>query len=436
MSKTTSIGGKTYYPSESEGVLSSHTLANFIPKAWHLTKVEAGNQVVSDRKELISFEYEEINHDPYLKNKNSIARSLESCSSIQYGEYLAPSTSAGVLPKTEFYSVYEELKSQKLKKITFRDGNVEFTHRNESHPETNGAILDSIVINGSIGIKSYKLEYDTIVEGTRLWLTSVNERFSDKVNVYELDYNNKSALNSFGERSDNWGYNNSLTSTYCGSVADKNAIQYGLLNKIKYPTGGEKEFVFEHNTITYQGENTLSDDEYVAMNPDNRDIVPIFLQFNSDLHNSLSWNYSTVTFEVPESQVISYKIRNINVSINNGNNTDEQTILDNTAIKILGPSGTESTINFKRDNGSIYLEAGVHTAYLGYFDIESALTFRLDLCMAERKPTLLKYIYGGGVRIKEILFNEHLNADLPMKSLIQHPVIITHTDQLMVNYQA
>jgi len=412
MSKITSIGAKKYYASGSEGVFNSYTTENFIPKAWHLSKIEASNQ-----KELIFFEYEEINHESYLKDVNYLSRSIDGYTLQEYRELLTPSTSAGVLPKTEYSFVYEELKSQKLKKIIFKEGNIEFIHRTELHPETNGVILGSIVINNSSNseIKSYELEYDTIVEENRLWLMSVNERFGNKVNVYELEYNEKSLLSSFNDWSDNWGYNTFLRGTGCGAVASTSAIQYGLLNKIKYPTGGEKEFIFEHNTITYQGENTLTDDEYAVMNPDNRDIAPIRLQFNNDLHNSLSVNYSTLTFEIAESQQIDYDIRNLNVS-NNGSNTDVQTILDNIAIKLLGPTGIESTINFNRDNGSIFLEAGVYSAYLAdlaYFDMNPTLTFDLDFCMAERKNTLLRYINGGGVRIKEILFNEHLNADSP-----------------------
>lgn len=127
-------------------------------------------------------------------------------------------------------------------------------------------ILNYITIyNSSQPIKSYNLKYDysNISSGDpqynaneRLFLMSILQGDGGK---YNFEYYNKQLLPPYlAEKTDHWGfYNNRLAqynrdNYYSSREPDAEAMKYGSLKKIIYPTGGSTEFEFEANQYSSQ----------------------------------------------------------------------------------------------------------------------------------------------------------------------------------------
>lgn len=121
------------------------------------------------------------------------------------------------------------------------------------------------IYNNSQLIKNYTLNYDysNISSGDpqynandRLFLMSVVQNDGEK---YNFEYYNKQLLPPYlAEKTDHWGfYNNKLAqynrdNYFSSREPDAEAMKYGILKKIIYPTGGNTEFEFEANQYSSQ----------------------------------------------------------------------------------------------------------------------------------------------------------------------------------------
>lgn len=384
---------------------SSQTSVN----AWYLSKVETSND-----EELVNFTYINVDEEytnSILRIAHNVTNSPTDFNKLIKNKY----NSSNMQPKKSVVHNVTQATTKKLSSIVFRDDtSIHFNLSTATHPETAGKYLESITIYQKntlpqIDNKTFAFEYDTTVENQRLWLTKVTESTPNPnapVNEYILEYNDKANLPAFDSESDDWGYrkNNYDAPIGCNLASfDKDAIKKGLLNRIIYPNGGVKEFVFEHNTISYNGGNALTSDEYLVLNPENWLPQNLNITFNSITNN-------TIPFTIQRDQNVVYN--QINVTINDygsGGNTEED-ILFNSAIKITN-LGDSSVINIRLNQLDSHF-----TLVQGDYEVELIPTLFLgvklitEICLAYKDfedQNAEKFIYGGGVRIKEVLFKDN-----------------------------
>jgi len=413
-SEAESVTGTLKFGNALGEILSNKIIKNV--SAWHLSKVETSNE-----QELVSFEY--TAHDSeYISSISRVHREIID-SPIIWSDMILNSYNVSVIPPKKEYT-YNLMRgeSQKLSKIIFQDNiSIDFTSRTDLHPETKGVVLETISIKNPSGQenKSYKLNYETTsksfsggVEKKRLWLKTVEEIANSKTNQYILEYNDKEELSFFDGARDDWGYNLKFNSLVCGlTKPDKNAIQKGLLKNITYPTGGVKEFIFENNTISYHGGATLTDDEYREMNPDNWESEYLSMVFDSNTDNAGQGSLTKYSFTITQEHEVRYKKNSVSVSFS----TDPEPIdplLFNTAIKITGVN-SENTVRLSDDETSFTLSPGTYDVRLYSFSNTARILANLCIGYKTYNTNILRYVYGGGVRIKESRFKENPDAVNP-----------------------
>ena len=122
--------------------------------------------------------------------------------------------------------------------------------------------LESIKIstkqNGSAKLhQSIKIQYSTI---GRLHIigVNINDKSNNTIYSYKMDYNGYDKIPSdlLTTQFDYWGYFNG-TDVNCN--ANPTTTQYGMMNKLTYPTGGYTVFEYEQNTYSkYVSNNFLT----------------------------------------------------------------------------------------------------------------------------------------------------------------------------------
>lgn len=388
---------------------SSQTSVN----AWYLSKVETSNN-----EELVNFNYVDVDEE----YTNSILRTAHDVTNRpdDWGSFIQKDyNSSNMKAKKSVVHNVTQVTTKKLSSIVFRDDtSIHFNLSTATHPETAGKYLESITIYQKntppqIENKTFAFDYDTTVENQRLWLTKVTESTPNPntpVNEYILEYNDKANLPEFDSESDDWGYrkNDYDTPTMnCDPASfDKDAIKKGLLDRIIYPNGGVKEFVFEHNTISYNGGNVLTSDEYLVLNPEN--------WLPQNLNTTFDNTISSIPFTIQQDQNVIYNQLDVTISnYGTGTGNNEENILDNSAIRITN-LGDNSVINIGLDQLTSHF-----TLVQGNYTIELipvlviGVELTTEICLVykdykdQNAQDVEKFIYGGGVRIKEVLFKDN-----------------------------
>jgi YD repeat-containing protein len=375
-------------------------ISSYVPdvinrSAWHLTKITTSNDV-----ELATIDYAPVGLNysapktiTYNKIKGFIPNSI-----------LLNGYNKGILkPRSSKTNYTTIVQSQKPLKITFKDGtSVSFDMTTTNHPETLGAILNNVIIKNSTGQenKRYKLTYSTT---DRLWLDKIEEKAGQQTLPYTLFYIDKQGLPAYDSPgSDAWGYNNGISTVNNVCITelqfDVNAIKKGLLWKIDYPTGGSKEFTFEHNTFSYVGNQVIPASEYES-NPINSSPTSVINNYQGDNH-SINSVASLISFSHAQNIYVS-------TTLQSGSSADASKF----KMRLWNNSGYEALFDINHPScmsGSV--QAGVYYFQLKYvgaptFDTYSVQgTARLDY--VNQNSTVSEYLIGGGVRIKEIAFKE------------------------------
>lgn len=250
------------YPRNDEPVAPdpSHPETDHIT-AWHLTRI------ISNAGQILAkFEYNQSqeqyrdapNETKYDFKKNALMGPLllneYNCSQFK--------------PKSSFALNKITIQTQKLALVKFRDSTrFEFKYSPQGlHPETDGVYLKeaNYLSEFDYKVKNYKLTYETIA--SRLYLNKVSENGLD----YDLRYHDRESLPPFFlspngmtvSPSDAFGYNVTYFQgrTNLGiNVYQPENLKKGLLDKIIFPTGGIKQFIFEPHTYSWQGSQKLHD---------------------------------------------------------------------------------------------------------------------------------------------------------------------------------
>ncbi len=369
-----------------------------VNSAWQLSKVYTSNDL-----ELVSFNYAPI-PEAYATSRVFTTNNITTTNS-NLPEMLQNTYNTSIMePKTIVSSVSNSTGTKKLSSIVFKDGTSVVLNTQGGHPEyySGGVSLSEVIIKDENNVenKRFALTYDAISAG-RLWLTKVSEIAGGITQDTELSYYNKAALPTFGSISDSWGYNSGIgmVSTGCStSNFDDQLITTGLLTKIKYPTGGVKEFTFEHNAYSYMGNQTISYEEYMN-NPLNINRTVVINNFN---HSNLSSTSPILTnnivlgFEQDVYILInlssSQQMNMYRIVLTDNNGYERWVELDETCFLIKDvPAGTYSF--------GLKLISGLS------LDPFSAVGFT-RLYYGAATTTIREEMIGGGVRIKSVVFKD------------------------------
>jgi len=374
--------------------------------AWHLSEIKTSNDI-----SLVSFTYSDHNFT-YQGASSRTENTL--LTNLSY-EVLEDGYNQSILKPQTFIANYTiSIESKKPKKILFNDGTSVNFLASDNHPETFGAVLNSIRIDEKevqgVAPENHRFifHYDTT---DRLWLDKVSKIGGSKIEHYELSYFEKNNLPAFDSGSDVWGYNSgSISNGVCSlSSFDANAIQRGLLTKITYPTGGSKEFDFEHNTFAYERNQSLQTADYFSLNPLNTDNQTATISYSLQ-DNNPSAAGGTIT--LPFAQTVLIK-----------NDLGAHNLVEGvTEVRIkIGNAYTQYT--HSDSCASMFLQAGTYS-----IDIES-IHLSVDSFYANgttsiyyrtTKNSFQEEALAGGVRIKEVrFFNQSLDTGMqtPEKKL-------------------
>ncbi|GGI58496.1 hypothetical protein GCM10011444_28050 [Winogradskyella haliclonae] len=373
-----------------------------VKTAWHLSKVYTSNNI-----EVLELNYqtstEGYTGEPiYTYNK---IRTLTNTNDL-----LSNSYNIGILrPKESISQQSHTTTTKKLLSAHFKDStSIEFTVKlNSPHPEmsNNSTILENIIIkDNGVEDKRYTLAYE---ETNRLWLKKVTETSNGQSLDTEINYNNKSALPYFTNQGDSWGYYSGLgedTSNFCAASSfDEQLITTGLIESIVYPTGGVKEFEFEHNSFSYYGDEPVPYEHYMQ-NPKNTSSAPsIFIDNHSYVHLSSSSPDVITTFTIPFQQDV-YLTSWIDYA-----NSDTQYI--NEHVLAISNANFYSQIDLEQNCIKIpNVPAGTYDLVLAIRDTELLNSYTIQgdyrINYTQQASTVRHEVLGGGVRIKNIVFRD------------------------------
>lgn len=362
--------------------------------AWKLTQIMTSNDI-----ELVSFQYQQVveqfqtartkteNYNPNLYSNAEIFTNI-------YGGY-----NASVLrPRTSFSFYDMDIQSKKISKVIFKDGaSIDFVLGGD-HPEYTAKKLGDIIIKDKSNTENKRFTFSYITYN-RLFLDKIDEIANGQINTTSFTYLSPQSLPGYNGAKNQFGY-------YDQGIYE---TRTGLLNKIIFPTKGSKEFIFEQNTVSHEGERLLTTDDFLE-NPDNLIGRQQITTFNSSLSNPTNQSIF-LTFD--HDQVIS-----IDTEILSGD--PEHLALFNF---ILADSKgiVIRYIDLGEDVPQISVSSGVYTlkiwaepyigsgndsvscrAYVNYSDLVGG--------------TLNEYVYGVGNRIKEINFYDE-GISTPEKSI-------------------
>ena len=413
--------------------------SNNVPNTWYMSDIKSPNGQV-----LCSFTYqavEEIYETPISSVRNTIV------SQVSYGDTSVENINKGMLmPKLVESSQQITTDLYYMDKVTFRDGSYVEFDLDPGNPElgcvdnnncTNGAKLEYIKVydSGTNLERQLKFNYH-ITPNDRLFLESIEDGTGSTTEDYVFTYEDKDDLPEFGsDKKDKWGYYNgdynansiaNVDFVLHATQVNAQDITTGLLTSITMPTGGKKEFTFEPNTFSYQG-NLEFDEQKI---PANR--IKQTRTANLTVTESITESQQVLLY-IDRNQVMTFE--NSIVSQGNEADPDKSTVL---LSKVVPKAGTNITppsggaINYSLYNVNDFEYPTEEFAY--YFDIPTTLQYTnisagwYVIEMKTFEPYLTQnddgdlnvdvdivystYSYstnimqGGGVRIAEIKFTD------------------------------
>jgi YD repeat-containing protein len=228
--------------------------------------------------------------------------------------------------------------------------------------------------------------------------------------------------------SDYWGYyklgvyeNDCVNYTNRNRDTDKVFCKKDVLKQIIYPTKGSAIFEFEPNTYSYIGDTPIPDDdnqvdysENFLDNPDNTstiNLTPIILSNNpNDSTGSITYDLGTFT-------------ENKTYVFNTSFSGADETNLGFLYLKKTNPSNSSETIVPRGlYTGGCPLELKLEAGY--HYDIKfdwgisapHSLVAIINIDEKTQNSEINKWLYGGGIRIKNIYYTDNDPAELNTQS--------------------
>ncbi|OUS03339.1 hypothetical protein A9Q86_00025 [Flavobacteriales bacterium 33_180_T64] len=397
---------------------SSGASADYIANsAWHLSSIKASNDVV-----LATFNYNDVSED-YLVSVNRSYNDIIEVDGLTIAQLLSNPYNLGQLkPKSTLSYFSTSTVTKKISNIVFRDSTkVFFDISASSHPETGGAVLNTIRIVDAkdpmniIENKRFEFDYtDPLISNpSRLWLYGITETANGTHQDYKLEYYNEENLAEFDSiETDPWGYDSGIGSTTinCGtnSTFSGHKIETGLLTSIEYPTGGVKEFVFEHNSYSYIGDQIIDDDNYM-INPNNSTVYHEYGNFSHQNQPAGSvFLVDTITLDFEQDVYISSNI----TSSNFPEDYRLELVSNNLSYSGLIEMGESCRIVKNVPAGTYQLNLRVVDLNIGHNIVVTTIVDYLD---GNSNPAV--EMIGGGVRIKDIIFKNNSSASTYEKKI-------------------
>lgn len=343
---------------------------------------------------------------------------------------------SNILPSYSNQATTVETKTKKLKQIKIPNQSIiDFTTLKGNRQDynilsnTNTPYLNKISIKdwNNKEVKSYQFEY---AFSSKLFLANIIESTeTNETSKYSFSYKNNT-IPTTGFKTDYWGYYKALGS-YCDNImidnylsenrnVDKEYVSKDVLNQIIYPTKGATIFEYEPNTYSYVGNTEVASSnpldgsiDYFENNPDNWIINQINdLSLNSSYGNE---QLQTLGFIGTDKTYI------FNSSIDNNEGiagflnlykktADNQTIettslISECPLEIRLQTGFKYSIGFRWN----------HMGQVGENPLPSVpINGHANVVINEKtiKSNLNQYLYGGGIRIKNIYYLDKTNASV------------------------
>lgn len=302
--------------------------------------------------------------------------------------------------------------------------------------------MESILVKSPVDTIVRRIDFDYLITNSgRRFLKNlfIKDKNSDQVYKYAYEYESPEMLPSVStDNYDYWGYFNNKFNTDLlirgkhiiteNKWTDKNYVTTGVLKKIILPTGGTKEFIFESNTYSKE----LVDPNLIYDVEENR--VPGNFHISKPIHNGSKPGIGTPV-ENNYIYVKDFQKIGINFSASQYQNVADvsaifvqitpiilpppvpgypplvlQSDVDNAPID-TSRSGTTIQLNNTTSNsdelyGNGYYRISYHhNGNLQYFPV----TYDLDVYYYNLVNNI-EYLYGGGVRIKQIQVHDGGNT--------------------------
>jgi len=335
--------------------------------------------------------------------------------------------------KTHSYSKLK-IASKKLETISFHDGTeIKFLiDPTENHPEyvNSGSVLKEVIIKESsvTNFKTFKFNYSNKYK-SRMFLEEVVEVYDNNNELkYLLDYYEPDITNNVDDNlKDVWGYYRGKPETIhiydLTKSANLETIKTGVLKSISYPTGGIKTFDFESNTFSHRGSKWFSDIEFALYNPDNWDKASVTKDFDNVNSNGI-YSDEFIKFMIDYEHEVFYRPHVIGGNIGD---------IENSRIRIEKTDAFGQVIDqvaqLKLDDNEelVLLSPGKYKMSLISLSTPDSsnppVLVNVDLFYKDFKSSLSKFIYGGGLRIKNIDFTDPMNLNTIESTSFNYDVV-------------
>lgn len=374
--------------------------------AWHLTKVEDANGI-----RLLDISYVNRFEKPN-KTESLIEYIAENLQAIYLNdsEDCTKHMRCALEPRRIVSESYREIDTKRISRIWFPDeSSIRFTNTN-THPEYGGtgSLLTKIEIfntkdTTAVPIRHFDFIYPNTAGSGTLFLDGVKINGSD-TERYAFEYYKRELYPGYSEREDRDIFG------YALFEPAYDAARTGVLTKISYPTKGVREFEWEPNTYSYQGNRLLTFKE-IFKNPDNYDATPVGV-YDSYMNNTNSSAVHPVriVYINVEQDATAVATASINGTINGH-------VMPNSVYIVPIISETNQTIDTSRPdlsfsveigqsvNTTLHLMPGAYKIYMGsinFTDPNIKIAGSIWINAKTPKRHLNWFLYGGGLRIKGI----------------------------------
>lgn len=246
----------------------------------------------------------------------------------------------------------------------------------------------------------------------------VRKNSSDgQISKYSLNY----YANGTELSKDAWGYFkcNMTTSQKRSMYGNNGCSDYDVLKSIIYPTGGKSEFIYETNTFSYMPFGTQQPLPAISSfeeNPDNwsdenlgisytkfKETEKYFFKINAVQDVTFNYNFSSIPTTDWRLELLK----------------GDGTIIDYNPAYTIGT--LYNSITSPQGSVKIHMEPGYYYARLDTDDANMMFqTFSPVFINSSysnyNNQNALKYLYGGGIRIKDIQYKDSNNSIVKQKS--------------------